>query len=117
MTDLRTLTLLLFALSVPAAHAEIFKCRGRNAIPVYQNFPCETDRPGSTASAAMVRTKLVGEGTPRPGMTADDVRRAWGEPAEIVQDEPPGGRVEIWRYKDGRSVQIDRKQRVVAVGL
>jgi hypothetical protein len=65
------------------------------------------------APAAIQATSAPGE--PRPGMSDDDVRNAWGDPDEITQDEPPSGRVEIWNYKGGRSVQINRKHRVVAV--
>ena len=48
-------------------------------------------------------------------MTAEEVKAIWGEPAEIVQDEPRSGRVEIWQYGDGRVVQINHKQRVISV--
>ena len=48
-------------------------------------------------------------------MTAAEVKTLWGEPAEIVQDEPASGRVEIWQYDDGRVVQINHKQRVISV--
>ena len=53
---------------------------------------------------------------PQPGMSEDDVRKAWGEPEEIIQDESPSGPIELWRYKDGRSVQI-RRHRIVAAQL
>ena len=65
----------------------------------------------------VVQAATAAAGVPHPGASEDDVRKAWGEPEEIVQDEPPSGRVEIWRYKDGRSVQINRKHRVVQVQL
>jgi hypothetical protein len=49
-------------------------------------------------------------------MSADEVRALWGEPEEVVQDEPrKGGRVEIWQYADGRSVQLNQKQRVQSI--
>jgi hypothetical protein len=48
-------------------------------------------------------------------MTTEEVKALWGEPEEIIQDEPIGGRIEIWRYGDDRSVQFDRKHRVLAV--
>jgi hypothetical protein len=41
----------------------------------------------------------------------------WGEPEEIIRDEPRKGRTEIWRYKDGRTVEIDQTRRVIAVQL
>jgi hypothetical protein len=52
---------------------------------------------------------------PHVGSSADEVHTTWGEPEEVIQDEPPKGRIEIWRYKDGRSVEIDRRHRVIAV--
>ena len=38
----------------------------------------------------------------------------WGEATEVIQDEPKAGRIEIWRYADGRSVQFNVKHRVTA---
>ena len=52
---------------------------------------------------------------PRSGMTEDEVKAIWGEPEEIIQDEPRDGRIEIWRYGDGRSVQFSNKHRVLIV--
>jgi hypothetical protein len=52
----------------------------------------------------------------RVGMTADEVRTLLGEPEEMVDDEPAeGGRVSIWRYADGRSVQFDHKHHVLEI--
>ncbi|HET7096560.1 MAG TPA: hypothetical protein VFJ68_04165 [Casimicrobiaceae bacterium] len=48
-------------------------------------------------------------------MTEDEVKAIWGEPEEIIQDEPRDGRIEIWRYGDGRSVQFSNKHRVLIV--
>jgi hypothetical protein len=60
-------------------------------------------------------TPTPGAGQPQPGMSEDEVRKLWGEPEEIIQDEPPSGRVDIWRYKDGRTLRIDHGHRVAAV--
>ena len=43
------------------------------------------------------------------------VKKIWGEPPDVLQDEPRSGRVEIWQYADGRVVQLDHKHRVIAV--
>jgi len=48
-------------------------------------------------------------------MTEDEVRAIWGEPSEIEQDEPRDGRIEIWRYGDGRFVQFSNKRRALVV--
>jgi hypothetical protein len=48
-------------------------------------------------------------------MRADEVRTLLGEPDDVIEDEPPGGRVSTWRYADGRSVRFDHKHRVSAV--
>jgi hypothetical protein len=117
--------------------AEVFKCTTRNGLPLYQNFPCEFDslgtlpsqaasakppaRPQSiqaaawnapAASAITSRTRSAG---PTIGMTADEVRTLWGEPEEVVQDEPRSGGAETWQYADGRVVKINQKQRVMSV--
>lgn len=125
---------------MPFASAEIFKCTAKNGLTLYQNFPCEIDSLGSLpsrpaagkpspepksiqadatspvpqASAAAVMPRPQAS-QPRVGMTADEVKAIWGEPAEVVQDEPRSGRVEIWQYEDGRVVQINQKHRVIAV--
>ena len=80
-----------------------------------------TSAPAADAARVAVRrdtavpANVAPAGQLRIGSSEDDVRKAWGEPEEVVQDEPPKGRVEIWRYKDGRSVQIDRRHLVVAI--
>src|SRR5262245_41683216 len=64
-------------------------------------------------AAATDKRRAVSE--PSIGMTEDEVRATWGEPVEIIQDEPKDGRIEIWRYGDGRSVQFSSKHRVLIV--
>jgi hypothetical protein len=87
-----------------------------SAPAVSKRMPVGASPPGVRRDAA-VPAKVTAEGQLRIGSSEDDVRRVWGEPEEVVQDEPPKGRVEIWRYKDGRSVQIDRRHLVVAIQL
>ena len=124
----------------PIVAAEIFKCATKDGGPLYQNFPCSIDSVGSlpsnppVAKAPLVagnatpeksKTKTINvastskstlTGEPRIGMTTAEVRALLGEPEEMVDDEPAdGGRVSIWRYADGRSVQFDRKHRVLEV--
>jgi len=65
------------------------------------------------AVAATARSTAASE--PRVGMTEDEVRAIWGEPSEIEQDEPRDGRIEIWRYGDGRFVQFSNKHRALVV--
>jgi hypothetical protein len=133
-------TLCVFAAllaAAPQSSADIFKCRARNGLPLYQNFPCDVDSPGflpsqpaAGAPAAKPKSiqagfdnqvKTTGASSPpgtselRVGMTAQEVRTLWGEPAEVLQDEPRSGRVEIWQYADGRVVQINVKQRVISI--
>ena len=133
------LVLALCAAPLPAA-ADIFQCVGKNGTDLYQNFPCQFDSLGSLPSSpssakttlppgdatqakpkpAPVDVASTGKSTalptePRVGMTTEEVKALWGEPEEVIQDEPIGGRIEIWRYGDVRSVQFDRKHRVLAV--
>jgi len=57
-----------------------------------------------------------GASEPRIGMTADEVKARFGEPEEMVEDEPAvGGRISIWRFADGMTVQFDHKHLVLAV--
>jgi hypothetical protein len=130
--------ILLAALCAAApASAEIFKCVAKDGGDLYQNFPCQFDSLGSLPSSPQaVKTTLVpsdasqarpktveiastskstNANEPRTGMTTEEVRGIWGEPAETDQDERREGRIEIWRYADGRSVEFNRKQRVLAV--
>jgi len=128
-------------LATEPAGAEIFKCKAKNGADLYQNFPCEIDslglpspnsKPGdvrqpSTGPAstnthaaggqavatAPVKVGIASE--PRRGMTPEEVRAIWGEPEQVIQDEPPSGRVEIWEYAHGRSVRFNNKERVLSV--
>jgi hypothetical protein len=132
--------LLPVALAASAASAEIYKCQAKDGSALYQNFPCPIESLGSlpttnpqAAKTAMTPTdasqakpttgpvevaaaaRSTSASEPRVGMTTDEVTALWGEPIEIIQDEPVTGRVDIWRYADGRSVQFNNKHRVLAV--
>jgi Domain of unknown function (DUF4124) len=111
----------------PLAFAEIFKCVGKNGEALYQNFPCQfesmggtpMDAPGpkkSPADTPSPKKPPAAPAEPRLGMTTDEVRAIWGEPAEIIQEEPgEGGRFQVWSYGASRSVRFDRKRRVAAI--
>lgn len=45
--------------------------------------------------------ELVDKGQIKVGMNTDAVYIAWGEPAEILQSESPGGAVTTWIYYGG----------------
>ena len=82
------------------------------AAPVNVASPVSVASPVNVAST--VKSTYTGE--LRIGMTADEVRALLGEPEDVVEDEPgSGGRVSIWRYADGRSVQFDHKHQVLEV--
>ena len=125
--------------AAPLASGEIFKCVETNGVERYQNFPCAIDSIGSVPSGPLsVTTTTPPSGAnrarqnaapvevastagaanasePRIGMTKEEITAIWGEPEEIIQDEPRAGRIEIWRYGDRRSVQFSNKHRVLAV--
>lgn len=119
----------LFAvlLVAPLASAEVFKCVGKYGEALYQNFPCQfvsmggtaMDAPGPKKSPTDVsgaKKSPAASAEPRAGMTGDEVRAIWGEPTEIIQEEPgEGSRFEVWSYGDSRSVRFDRKRRVSSV--
>ncbi len=127
-------------LAAPVVAAEIFKCVAKDGSPLYQNFPCHIDSLGSlplnppvaktpsmAGAAGQEKSKIerinvasisksTHKGEPRIGMTADEIRALFGEPEEMVDDEPAeGGRVSNWRYADGRIVQFDHKHHVLKV--
>jgi hypothetical protein len=127
------------ALAVPSAAAEIFRCPQDNGMDRYQNFPCSIDSIASVSSAspsantasrhggasesrsaampvaAASAGRSANAGEPRVGMTEDEVMAIWGEPEERIEDEPREGRIETWRYGDGRSVRFSNKHRVLGV--
>jgi hypothetical protein len=126
------LVALVAYLAAPEARSEIFKCVAPGGAPLYQIFPCEIDSLGSLPSAPQparpTRAQAAGPDKSRLpssaparrpevrlGMSVDEVMSLLGEPQEMVVDEPPGGRVSIWRYADGKSVQFDHRHRVTAV--
>jgi hypothetical protein len=115
----------------PLAFAEIFKCVGKNGEALYQNFPCQFESIGGTPEdvqdpkkpaekspqdAPGLKKSSAVPAEPRVGMTTDEVRAIWGDPAEIIQEEPgDGGRFQVWSYGASRSVRFDSKRRVVAI--
>jgi len=131
---------IVVALSAAEASGEIYKCTARKSVPKYQNFPCEFDTLGSvppasapqidsrttgTTAAARAATTITpehkvvhraaGAPVPRVGMTTDEVRALWGEPAEMNKEELRKGTFDTWTYADSRSVQFDRKGRVASI--
>jgi hypothetical protein len=132
--------LLPVALATSAASAEIYKCQTKDGSALYQNFPCPIDSLGSLPSVAAVakavpvpkeaaeekaRTApselrpnakpMVSGGEPKVGMTPEEVRSLWGEPANIYWDELVDGRAEIWTFDASRSVQFDLSGKVSLV--
>jgi hypothetical protein len=127
-------TVLLVA---PLASAEVFKCVGKYGEALYQNFPCQfasmggtaMDAPGpkelpaevsgpkeSPANVSGAKKSPAASAEPRAGMTGDEVKAIWGEPTEIIQEEPgDGSRFEVWSYGASRSVRFDRKRRVSSI--
>jgi len=120
------------ALSSPLAAAEIYKCVAKDGAPLYQNFPCAIDSLGlpsntvasqrhSTADALKTKAqptvaiKTAKATVPRVGMTGDEIRSLLGDPLSVEEDEPSSGRISMWRYAHGMTLQLDHKQRVVSV--
>jgi hypothetical protein len=121
----------------PLASAEVFKCVGKYGEALYQNFPCQfvsmgrmpMDAPGpkeppaevpgpkkSSTGVSNPKKSPSAPAEPRPGMMSDEVIAIWGEPTEIIQEEPgDGGRFEVWSYGASRSVRFDRKRRVSSI--
>jgi hypothetical protein len=134
-------TLRLMALAcvliAPLASAQIYKCPGKDGSDLYQNFPCDIDSIGSTAtkpaaennptlmkpimaanapSVIASAAKVVATSDePRIGMTTDEVRAIWGDPTNDVNSEVPEGLIEIWSYAGGRAVQFDYKGSVTVI--
>ena len=128
---LKLLSVLLPVLIIaPFTSADVFKCVGKGGEDLYQNFPCALESVGWTQQdpQAAKKSPEVRQNTesikkspplpaePRSGMTADEVKAIWGEPTEMVQEEPGNGpRSELWSYGASRSVRFDRRGRVSAV--
>jgi hypothetical protein len=141
MRLLASLCMALLAVSAAAVHAEIYACTSKKGMTVYQNFTCDVDSIGSTAtgatnnsapapsSSSAIRAALKpvshqdpvpattrnGSAEPRIGMSTNDVKVLWGEPESSYQDELVDGRVEIWSYGGSRAVRFDPRGRVVLV--
>jgi len=124
------------ALFAPTTAAEIYQCIAKNGLPLYQNFPCHLDSVGLLPSTAQnvnasavtgphnkeggatppVNRQPTQPREPKVGMRSDEVTALIGEPVERIEEEPAeGGRISVWRYADGRSVQFDHRQRVLEV--
>ena len=118
-----TVLLTVWMIGTPAS-GEIFRCLTKEGLDRYQNFPCVLDSlglpsPSSPAPATVAAKTSIASSEaarePTVGMSEAQVREIWGEPDEIIQDEPPDGRIEIWRYGEHKSVQFSNKRRVLLV--
>jgi hypothetical protein len=124
----RIVIALLSVLSVAApSSADIFKCTAKGAMPTYQNFPCEFDSLGAVPTAGSSGTAspaahagpagaksipATSATIPRVGMTANEVRKIWGEPLETTREEFVKGQIQTWKYADSRSILFDARGRV-----
>lgn len=144
MLPFASLLVFLMLIASQASAGEIFKCVAKDGGPLYQNFPCNIDSLGwlpwdppvaktpSMPGAAAAEKSTAGPSKAEPmnkastvkptytelriGMTSDEVRALLGEPEEMIDDEPAeGGRISIWRYAYGRSVQFDHKHYVTEI--
>jgi hypothetical protein len=123
-------------------HAEIFKCRKANGTVVYQNFSCELDSIGSSATAPPIAPRApavaapagapaagsdVDDGwnskprvtaarsPPTVGMTPRQVRRiSWGEPDKVNYIHTADGRLMTWTYADNHMIHFDARGRVAS---
>jgi len=126
--------LLALFFASPLVTAEIFKCT-RDGTTVYQNFRCDVDSIGSTATATAppeqvapvamsapapvapraTRSKVVAAEKPLPpgtepgiGMTKNQVKQsAWGEPVDIVKEEVVEGWTQVWYYDLGKKRSVE----------
>ena len=79
-----------------------------------------SELPVATGVAAPIREADM-PAAPQPsgqvsvGMTTQEVKAAWGEPAEITQEEVVDGRVQTWSYGGSRSLQFNANGRLEAV--
>jgi hypothetical protein len=136
--------LLALLVASPLVNAEIFKCtRAGNA--VYQNFPCDVDSIGSSATATAPAAKAAAIAAsaperspsavsgpkaagaeesapariePRIGLTRNQVRTsAWGEPIDIVKEDDEDGGTETWYYDVGRkrAILFDARGKVAEI--
>ena len=115
------------------AAADIYKCVAKGGAPLYQNFPCSIDSLGLPSSRTAPQPSAIADAQkpkvqpavalttpskatePRVGMTGDEVRSLLGDPENVEEDEPSSGRISIWRYAHGMTLQLDHKQRVVSI--
>jgi hypothetical protein len=81
-----------------------------------QAKPSSNILPNAAAPASIAAVKLPTPATePRVGMTTEEVRAMWGEPTDMLSEEPGvGPRSEIWSYGTSRSVRFV-KNRVLAI--
>ena len=103
--------------SVSADAAPEAKPAARPAPPKAVPAPARAAATSTAVSRPAIQPTPAGASNPQPGMNEDGVRKAWGEPDEIIQDEPPSGRVEIWTIQGWPFGADHRKHRVVAVQL
>jgi hypothetical protein len=80
--------------------------------------PSPPASPAPKPAAVATAPAQPGSAPPRLqiGMTNDQVRSAWGAPADAYAEEPPQGqRTEVWTYDNNRVVRFDNKGRVSEV--
>lgn len=98
------------------------KCTGPDGAVVFQDAPCEAKgeklrimgagqaNPNSSATqywqreaARQKREAAAAEGLVTIGMSADEVRTAWGDPTKINRTISEGATSEQWVYRRGRA--------------
>ena len=108
----RVLIVALAVLLAGTAHAQVYKCKDASGATLFTSQPCTPDakpidvRPASGQAGPVdemtaINNQRIASGRVGPGMTAAQVRGAWGSPSKINQSIYASGVSEQWIYYRG----------------
>ena len=105
----RILIVILTAAAASAAQAQVYKCKDASGTTGFSSQPCAPDakpievkpasgKGGPVDEMTAINNRRIASGRVGPGMTAAQVRGAWGAPHKINQSFYSSGVTEQWIY-------------------
>jgi hypothetical protein len=96
--------LLVLAILPLVAQAQVYRWVDEKGKVHYGDRPLGTE---NSRVRGLIDPTAAGEKLPQPGMKADEVRAAFGEPERIRKVSTKAGETEVWAYSRGKRTKRD----------
>jgi hypothetical protein len=100
----RALLLLVLAVVSLAAHAQVYRWVDDKGKVHYGDRPLGKE---NSQVRGLIDPNAVADALPKPGMKADELRAAYGDPERVRTVSTRSGETEVWTYRKSKRVTRD----------